>query len=141
MPIRGKAKLSIFSLNPNVATIHAVKVVPILEPIITPMAFSMLSTPAPTNAKTMSETAELLCKTAVTREPLPIALNVPFVYCRIMRLKVLPDKDLTASSSERMANRKMPRPARNFHKSKCSFIVFFVSCLRSYSFTNKIQSK
>lgn len=79
MPMRGRAKLSIFNLNPKMATIQAVKVVPMLEPIITPMAFSILITPAPTKASTMRETAELLCRMAVTNVPLPIALNLPLV--------------------------------------------------------------
>ena len=79
MPISGKANPSIFILNPRVAIIQAVRVVPMLEPIITPMAFSILIIPAPTKASTIRETAELLCKMDVASDPLPIALNLPFV--------------------------------------------------------------
>ena len=62
-----------------VAMIQAVRVVPMLDPMMTPMAFCMFMTPAPTKARTMRETAELLCKSAVTRAPLPMARSRPSV--------------------------------------------------------------
>jgi hypothetical protein len=47
--------------------------------MITPIAFYMLITPAPTKASTISETAELLCSRAVTSAPLPMARSLPLV--------------------------------------------------------------
>ncbi len=85
---------------------------------MTPMAFCMFITPAPTKARTISETAELLCSRAVTRAPLPMDRSRPLVYIRIMRRNARPDKDLTDSSINCIPKRKMPRPASSFHKSK-----------------------
>ena len=117
-PIKGRARLSILILNPMVAMIHAVRVVPMLDPMMTPMAFCMFITPAPTKANTMSETAELLCSRAVTKAPLPMDRSLPLVYIRMIRLKALPDKAFTDSSIKSIPNRKMPSPASSFHKSK-----------------------
>ena len=47
--------------------------------MFTPMAFSILIIPAPTKASTIRDTAELLCRMDVASDPLPIALNLPFV--------------------------------------------------------------
>ena len=94
IPINGRARASILILNPIVAMIHAVRVVPMLDPMMTPMAFCMFMTPAPTKASTMSETAELLCSKAVTSAPLPMDRSLPLVYIRMMRRKARPDKAL-----------------------------------------------
>lgn len=85
-------------LNPIVATIQLVNVVPRLDPNNTPSAFRNVIVPASTNANTSSDTTELLCTMAVSRKPPLIALGRLCVYFRKNNLNALPDKFFSACS-------------------------------------------
>ena len=67
------------SLNPRVATIQPVKVVPRLAPRIMPIELISGRMPAEAKASTMRLTIELLCNSAVVNTPvatLPIEVPV-----------------------------------------------------------------
>ena len=55
---RGSAKAAISTLKPNAEIIHAVTVVPILAPIITPMDWDKVNSPAFTKLTTITVVAE-----------------------------------------------------------------------------------
>ena len=98
-PKKGVDIASTLSLNPSVATIQAVTVVPKLAPKTTPMAFLRLSTPAPKKANTIKVTKELLCSTAVITAPTRTALSVLFVKRCIQVRKAFPAISRMAFSS------------------------------------------
>lgn len=74
--IIGNAKADIEkSPKPSCATMMEDTVVPILAPIIMPIAFVSCSTPAPTNHSKIRETRLLLWRRAVARVPVMIDLK------------------------------------------------------------------
>ena len=72
--IRGTEKMAMSTENPR-AVIHAVRVVPMLAPIITPMAFARESSPAFTKLTTIMVVAEEDCTRAVIAVPVRTLLN------------------------------------------------------------------
>jgi hypothetical protein len=77
----GMAKAEIEnSPNHNKATYNAQSVVPILAPMMTPIAFGSAITPAPTNQRRSREIKLLLCNTDVTNDQVVTDLIAPWVY-------------------------------------------------------------
>jgi hypothetical protein len=74
-PIMGIDNDEMSYLIPNKVIIQAVIVVPILEPIITPIAFLKFNTPAFTKLTTITVVAEDDCMMVVTMVPVNAALN------------------------------------------------------------------
>ena len=72
--INGMARIEISALKPKNATIQAVMVVPILAPIITPMACTKVRSPALTKLTTITVVADEDWITAV----IPTPVNTPF---------------------------------------------------------------
>ena len=81
IPKSSGAKNSGFITLPHslMETIHAVMVVPILAPMITPTAWASSSIPAFTKPTTITVVAEELCMIAVTPAPTRIAISLFFV--------------------------------------------------------------
>ena len=73
--MRGKAKSAMLNENPNTAMIHAVTVVPMLAPIITPTAWPRTRRPAFTKLTTMMVVAVEDWIAAVTPMPVTICLK------------------------------------------------------------------
>ena len=67
--IRGTARMEMSALNPSKEIIHAVIVVPILAPIITPIACKSVSSPALTNPTTITVVALEDCIMDVMTRP------------------------------------------------------------------------
>ena len=72
--IIGTAKSAMFTENPR-DVIHAVRVVPILAPMITPIAFPRVRSPAFTKLTTMMVVADEDWTRAVTTVPVSTRLN------------------------------------------------------------------
>ena len=72
--IIGTAKSAMFTENPN-EVIHAVRVVPIFAPMMTPMALPKVRSPALTKLTTMMVVAEEDCTRAVTTVPVSTRLK------------------------------------------------------------------
>lgn len=89
-PMSGNATASRLSLNPKMAIIHALMVLPILAPIIVPIAFSKLIIFAHTNPNIIKLITELLCNMAVVRVPEMIPLIGLSVHFWIIFLKNFP---------------------------------------------------
>ncbi len=84
MPIAGNDKALIFTLNPKIATIHPVTVVPMLAPIITPMDCVNWSNPAFTKLTTITVVADDDWTIAVIAKPVKIAATrLPVIKLRI----------------------------------------------------------
>jgi hypothetical protein len=73
--IMGMARVEISSFNPNMATNQTVKVVPILEPNITPIPAFRVINPALINDITRTDIRELEFRIAVEKMPMPMLLN------------------------------------------------------------------
>ena len=78
MARRGRANAAISTLNPKIEIIHAVTVVPILAPIMTPMDCESVNNPALTKLTTITVVAEEDCTSAVISTPVntPVTLLV-----------------------------------------------------------------
>ena len=94
MPSKRGAKNSGFITLPHslMDTIHAVMVVPIFAPIITPTAWVSSSIPALTKPTTMTVVAEELCIMAVIPAPTRIAISLFFVR-KLISFCILPPAD------------------------------------------------
>ena len=80
MPNRGKAKAAMFTLKPIAEITHAVTVVPMLAPMITPILCAKVIKPALTKLTTITVVALELWMSAVTRIP----VNTPIKRLRVM---------------------------------------------------------
>src|SRR5690606_5503218 len=124
MAIRGKATCPIENFKPKKATIQPVLVVPILAPIITPMACEKESTPALTKPMVASVVAVEDCTIKVKATPEVIALkgepvnrpnhclNVsPAISLRLSVIKVMPSKNkpIPPQSCVNTSNTQIPR--------------------------------
>ena len=81
----GKANAAIFTLNPMAEIIHAVTVVPMFAPIMTPILWAKVIKPAFTKLTTITVVALELCISAVTRIP----VNTPMTLLRVMEDQML----------------------------------------------------
>ena len=86
MPIakRGRAKAAILTLNPMAEIIHAVMVVPILAPIMTPILCTKVIRPALTKLTTITVVALELWMSAVIKIP----VNTPMTLLRVMEDRI-----------------------------------------------------
>lgn len=104
IPMSGKDKIEICTLNPNKVMIHAVIVVPMLAPKMTPTDFASGSKPAFTKLTTITVVADDDCMIAVINNPVKTPVN---------RLEVMEDNIP-----------RMPSPATF---CKASLIIFIPS--------------
>ena len=89
IPIIGTAKSAMFTEKPS-DVIHAVRVVPMLAPMITPMAFPRVRRPAFTKLTTMMVVAEEDCTRQVTTVPVSTRLNALEVILAMKALSLSP---------------------------------------------------
>ena len=87
--IIGTAKRAMFTENPS-DVIHAVRVVPMFAPMITPMALPRVRSPAFTKLTTMIVVAEDDCTRAVTAVPVSTRLNALDVIFAMKALRRSP---------------------------------------------------
>jgi len=89
-PIIGRASADILKLKPTRETIHAVTVVPMLAPNMTPAACTTVRSPALTNDTTITVVADDDWMIPVTTRPVIRALNVLPVIRLSVRLSPSP---------------------------------------------------
>ena len=89
IPIIGTAKRAMFTENPR-DVIHAVRVVPMLAPMITPMALPRVRSPALTKLTTMMVVADDDCTRQVTTVPVSTRLNAFEVILAMKALRRSP---------------------------------------------------
>ncbi len=122
-------------------TIHAVTVVPIFAPIITPTACERLIMPALTNPTTITVVAELLWIIAVIPAPTNIAIR-RFLVRKLINFFTLSPADFCSPSAIIcIPYRKRPRPPINSNSSpKSSSVIFILPHYKLYflSFPNMI---
>ena len=87
---KGKAKAAISTLKPNAEIIQAVTVVPMLAPIITPMDWESVNSPALTKLTTITVVAEDDCTKAVINTPVNTPVTRLVVIAVRIRLKRSP---------------------------------------------------
>ena len=86
MASSGMAKAAISTLKPIAEIIHAVTVVPILAPIMTPMDCAKVIRPALTKLTTITVVADEDCMMAVMRIPVSTPMTrLPVIAARIAR--------------------------------------------------------
>ena len=126
--INGTASIEMSALNPNHDTIHAVIVVPMLAPMITPMACVSVSSPAFTKLTTMTVVADDDCIMEVMPRPVITPLN---------GFDVIADRNPRSLSPAAFCNPELIRfiPYRNIPNApksvnSCNIFVvrFFVRC-------------
>jgi hypothetical protein len=118
MPISGKDNIDIFTLKPNSVIIHAVMVVPIFAPRITPTDFTRGSNPAFTKLTTMTVVAEEDWMIAVINKPVRTPVNLLVVIEDKMFLIRSPATFCKDSLIIFIPNRKSPRDPTIVRKSK-----------------------
>ena len=116
IPINRGAKNSGLSMEPHslMDTSHAVIVVPILAPMITPTACTSVIRPAFTKPTTITVVAELLCIIAVTPAPTRIPISrfrvrnssrcfilSPADFCRPSAMTFIPYKNIPRPPAKR----------------------------------------
>ena len=105
IPITGMTAALMSNHSPKNVTSPSTTVVPMLAPIINPIHSVSPIVPAPTKAKIIKHTTELLCKMVVTTVPMMMDLRVHLVYF-LMSSFIVPDVCDAAVS-------KISNPARN----------------------------
>jgi hypothetical protein len=90
MPMDARARMEMSILNPRMATIQPVNVVPMLAPKITPMDWTKVIRPALTNETTMTVVAEELWINTVMKIPVRTATKRFFVIIFRMFLSLSP---------------------------------------------------
>lgn len=81
---RGRAKAAMSTLKPKAEIIHAVTVVPILAPIMTPMDCESVNNPALTKLTTITVVAEEDCTSAVISTP----VNIPVTLLVVIAVNI-----------------------------------------------------
>lgn len=100
-----------FICKPNIATYHAVAVVPILDPKMIPMPANRSISPALRNEMVMTLIKELDCSNAVTMKPSPKLLYNLLVAFLNKTCNGTSTKLLNPSSSMIMPNSNIAAPA------------------------------
>lgn len=108
IPIIGRAKLSISTLNPKKVTNHGVSVVPIFAHTTTHNALDSPITPAPTNHSVIIVTIVLLWKIHVCTIPVITLLIRVFVFFSSTFLRNHFPKWEIVSSKTSIPKRKIP---------------------------------
>jgi hypothetical protein len=112
-PMAGRAKALTFTLKPRRATIHAVNVVPMLAPMITPMAWVRVIRFAETKLTTITVLAELDWTTTVMINPVTTAMNRLDVRWPSKLLSLEPATFWRASDMIFMPKRNTPNAPRS----------------------------
>lgn len=104
--------------NPKSEIIHAVTVVPMLAPIITPMDCAKESKPAFTKLTTITVVADEDCTNAVMRMPVRTPNMRFLVIADKMSLSLFPASFCRPSLIIFIPNKKSPKEPTSFKKSK-----------------------
>ena len=88
-------------------------VVPILAPIIIPIACRKVKSPAPTNPIVITDVPELDCINAVTSIPTRTPKNGEVVYLSKIYLSLSPAAICSPSPIYFIQNRNIPNPPKN----------------------------
>ena len=110
--IKGTARMEMSALKPSQDTIHAVTVVPMLAPIITPMACAKVSRPAFTKLTTITVVADEDWMTVVIPKPVntplrglevmaerkPLSLS-PAAFCKPELIRFIPYRNIPNAPS------------------------------------------
>ena len=107
-------------------TIHAVIVVPMFAPMMTPTAWVRFRIPAFTKPTTMTVVAPLLCRIAVIRAPSPTARSRLSVTILRNLFSLLPADFCMPSPIMLMPYRNIPRPPRKL-KILSRYPIFIMS--------------
>ena len=114
--IKGKASFAIENFKPSNATIQPVLVVPILAPIMTPIALLKVRTPALTKPMVANVVAVDDCTTMVRVIPENIAFKGESVKRTSHCLNASPASAFKLSVMRFMPNRNKPMPPSNCNK-------------------------
>jgi len=137
-PISGNAKALIFTLKPINDMIHAVTVVPILAPIITPIDSTRDNNPALTKLTTITVVAEEDWITAVTKTPVNTPNTLFDVIAERIFLRLLPATFCSASLINFIPKRKRTSAPTNSRKSKIPYSILKSICHKFKSFRPNI---
>ena len=109
------------------AVICAVIVVPILAPMITPIAWVSFIRPELTKPITMTSVADELCTSIVMPRPTRTATILFFVACSKITWRLSPQAFLSPEDIIVIPKRKRPTPPSN-EKTSTIDICFFLRC-------------
>jgi len=124
-PTRGRTIIDIFILNPSVDISHDVTVVPIFDPIITPMDSPNVISPAFTKLTNITVVADDDWIIAVIATPVRIPLNRLDVIADKMFLNLSPATFCNDSLISFIPKRNNPREPNSFKKSNIEYCILY----------------